>query len=836
MLGEVQQLHPAHAVERGLLEQHDEVGVKHDVLRGLVVEHRNRVLGDSSQQQAELAPLVGEAREVVEHRRVGEERLHLLDVEPCADVALRVEVHAVSHSLADVDEGEDQHGIRQVLEVEVHDAGVEVHVGLTVEEVHGTLDEPLIAKGDGLRLMLGLLKGDVVEVLQGRRKAVAALFGTLERKLHAALDDGLVNLGEGLTGFGCGGTRLRQHRVDFERNLLGSRHVLHGHRVEWVQERIRAHTEVVGGAAVALGDGRVLTGAVDDVNLIRGVGEDGARHLGLGEHALARTRLAADEAHGAGQLLAVAHDEVAGVLVLAVVVAARIVKLLRGEGHEDGDLRGGEHAADFDMVVAEGQHGVESPALPVVVGVHLDGVLPRGGDDAHDLSVELLFALRVGVDKAGEDVEALVLVLQVVENVFCLLLGIFKLLRQDGEVVALVHGAALLLDNLLVNPCASSADEVDGLGLVHGLNEPRDRHGKRKVNDVRERTVGKLGAELLHDQDLTIHPVVQLEAVVEHAVRSPVNLRRGDAVLSGLHALGGDVLLVVEVERLVGIQERMDDRQPLGAVHQVGLGPHGIEDAAGFRLDSGELASRVVRRLGGDRIGQVAVAADVGNALAHLVVQDVVEHLRVVAGGVVALTGDIEELAVADLLLEQGRVDDAHLDQRVRAELVIQSRERGEHGFLLLVAHGVVAGVAEGDGGGEQALLDLADAVLVHAVVADVVHHVLRALALAACVRRLRGEFLVAVLELGLHGRVALAGLFLGQLRLLLEACDLPFGLLLLPAGHLLASHGGSTGDGAERRHIDRAVIGIHGAVVAEPLPGGVDELLDVEVRLGVSR
>ena len=683
--------------------------------------------------------------------------------------------------------------------------------------------------------MLGLLKGDVVEVLQCRREAVTALLGTLERKLHAALDDGLVNLGEGLPGLGGGGTRLRQHRVDFERNLLGAGHVLHGNRVEGVQERIGAHAEMVGGAAVTVGDGRVLTGAVDDVNLVRRVGEDGAGHLGLGEHALARTRLAADEAHGAGQLLAVAHDEVAGVLVLAVVVSTGIVKLLRREGHEDGDLRGGEHAANLDVVVAEGQHGVEAPALSVVVGVHLDGVLPCGGDDAHDLSVELLFALSVGVNQAGEDVEALVLVLQVVKDVLRLLLGILEFLRQDGEVVALVHGAALLLDYLLINPRAAGADEVDGLGLVHRLHEPRDRHGERQVNDVSQSTVGKLGAELLHDQDLTVHPVIQLEAVVEHAVRPPVNLRRGDAVLGGLHALGGDVLLVVEVERLVGVQERMDDRQTLGAVHQVGLGPHGVEDAAGFRLDAGELACRVVRRLGCDRIGQVAVATDVGHALAHLVVQDVIEHLCIVACGVVALTGDIEELAVADLLLEQRRVDDAHLDQRVRAELVVQARERGEHGFLLLVAHGVVAGVPEGDGGGEQALLDLADAVLVHAVVTDVVHHVLRALALAAGIRRLRGEFLVAVLELGLHGRVALAGLLLGQLRLLLEACDLTLGLLLLLAGHLLASHGGGTGDRAERSHIDRAVIGIHGTVVAEPLPGGVDELLDVEVRLGVS-
>ena len=288
--------------------------------------------------------------------------------------------------------------------------------------------------------------------------AITALLGTLERKLHAALDDGLVNLGEGLPGLSS--RVLRQHRVDFERNLLVG-HVLHGNRVEGVQERTGAHAEMVGGAAVTVGDGRVLTGAVDDVNLVRRVGEDGAGHLGLGEHALARTRLAADEAHGAGQLLAVAHDEVAGVLVLAVVVSTGIVELLRREGHEDGeDLRSGEHAANLDVVVAEGQHGVEAPALSVVVGVHLDGVLPRGGDDAHDLSVELLFALSVGVDQAGENVETLVLVLQVVKDVLRLLLGILEFLRQDGEVVALVHGAALLLDYLLINPRAASASRA----------------------------------------------------------------------------------------------------------------------------------------------------------------------------------------------------------------------------------------------------------------------------------------------------------------------------------------------------------------------------------------
>ena len=157
LLGEVQQFRPLHAVERGLLQKHQEVGVEHDVLRRLVVEHRHGVLRDAREQQAELAPLVGKAGEVVEHRRVGEQRLHLLHIEPCAHVALGVEVHAVAHRLAHVDEREDQHGVRQVLQVEVHDAAREVHVGLAVEEVHGTLDEALVAQRDGLGLMLRLL-------------------------------------------------------------------------------------------------------------------------------------------------------------------------------------------------------------------------------------------------------------------------------------------------------------------------------------------------------------------------------------------------------------------------------------------------------------------------------------------------------------------------------------------------------------------------------------------------------------------------------------------------------------------------------------------------------
>ena len=285
------------------------------------------------------------------------------------------------------------------------------------------------------------------------------------------------------------------------------------------------HAEVVGAAAVAFGDSGVLACAVDDVNLVRRIGEDGARHLGLGEHTLTGAGLAADEAHRRGELLAVADHEVAAVLVLAVEVAACIVKLLCGKRNEDGNLR---------RVMAEREDGIKSLTLAIVIGVKLDGVLTCRGDDAKYLRIQRFLALRVGVDKSREDVETLVLVLQVVEHVLRLLLGVFQLLREDGEVIAFVHCRALFLDDFLVNPCGTGAHVIDSLGFIHWLHVPRDSHGDRKVCHVGKCAVGKFRAELLHHEYLCVDPVIEFYAVVIVAVRAEINLRRCDAVLGSL--------------------------------------------------------------------------------------------------------------------------------------------------------------------------------------------------------------------------------------------------------------------------------------------------------------
>ena len=306
LLGEVEQARPLQAVHGGLLEEHEEVGVEHDVLRGLIVEHRHGVLGDSGEKQAELAALVREAGEVVEHRGVGEQRLDLLDVQPRAHAALVVAVHAVSHRLAHVDEREHQHGVRQLAQVEVDDAVVEAHVGRAVEEGHGALDEALVAQRDRAGFWLGLFAQDLVEVAEERR--VAAVLSAVEGHLNAARDDGLVDLRQLLTGLGGGCPGLRQHGVRLEGDLRLSRHMAHRHGVEGVERCAGGDGEVENGAAVAARDAGVLARTVDDEDLIGGVGQDRAGHLRLDEHALARSGLAGDESHRRRELLAVAED------------------------------------------------------------------------------------------------------------------------------------------------------------------------------------------------------------------------------------------------------------------------------------------------------------------------------------------------------------------------------------------------------------------------------------------------------------------------------------------------------------------------------------------------
>lgn len=442
------------------------------------------------------------------------------------------------------------------------------------------------------------------------------------------------------------------------------------------------------------------------------------KNLRLDEHALARSGLAGDEAHGRRQLLAVAEYEVAAVLVLAAVVATLIREFLRCEGHEHGDLGGRRVPGHVDVVVSERQDGVEGLGLAVVQHVEFDGVAARRADDAQHLVVELLPAGCVGVDEAGEEVEVLPLAREVIEHALGLLLAVFQLEGEDGEVVALAHGGALLLDDLLVDPCGPLADEGGCLGLLDGLREPRHGHGDREVHDVRQRVVGQLRSEAAEHEHLPPH-VVEAEAVAA-ALRLEVDGGGGDEVLGGLRHAQAEVALVVHVEGLAGVEQAVQDREAFLAVQGAALRPDAAQQARGRRLKARELRHRGVRALCGAGDRQKAATSDVRHALPRLLGEDRVEGPGVLGCLRRDLALGVEEAARGELLPQDRRVDDGHLDDRAGAELVVEL----SHGLigveLHVVSDAVVARIGELDGLRVEPFVHLADPVLVHAVVADI--------------------------------------------------------------------------------------------------------------------
>ena len=186
-----------------------------------------------------------------------------------------------------------------------------------------------------------------------------------------------------------------------------------------------AHAHPVG----ALYDVSVLSRRVEDDDLVFGVCEDGVEDLALDGEGLARPRLAADEAHGTRQQLAVAHDEVARLLGLPVVAAALLVELLAREGHLHGDLTGSKMAGDADMVPPERKHGVQRLLLPVVQRYDAERVSLCDGNYLLDLAIKLVERVRIGVHESRVDEEPLVLVAQEVQKLLCLLLRVAKLRR-----------------------------------------------------------------------------------------------------------------------------------------------------------------------------------------------------------------------------------------------------------------------------------------------------------------------------------------------------------------------------------------------------------------------
>ena len=158
---------------------------------------------------------------------------------------------------------------------------------MVVEEGHGALDEALVAKRDDLGIRFRLLLQDVVEVLQKRRLPVTAQLCLLERLLNAALDDGLLSLGEVVASLGRRCACLRQNGIDLEGDLLDLRHMVVRGGIERVQVRAGVDGKVEHRPTVAAHDLGVLASTVDHEDLVGRVLQNCARHLLFYEHALA---------------------------------------------------------------------------------------------------------------------------------------------------------------------------------------------------------------------------------------------------------------------------------------------------------------------------------------------------------------------------------------------------------------------------------------------------------------------------------------------------------------------------------------------------------------------
>ena len=179
-------------------------------------------------------------------------------------------------------------------------------------------------------------------------------------------------------------------------------------------------------------------------------------------------------------------------------------------------------------ICAQRQDRVHALALAVRKRLHLDGALARRRHDLAGLVVEGLCRVRVGEHEPRVGEQSLVLVLELVEELFGLLLGVRELGRQDGEVVALLDRAHLLVDDLLVHPGDALFHVGDGCRLSHGVNVQGDVQGHRQVYDVGDAVVLEIAAKSAEDQHAApgaVRPVavgapVRLE--VEHRGRNEV--------------------------------------------------------------------------------------------------------------------------------------------------------------------------------------------------------------------------------------------------------------------------------------------------------------------------
>ena len=181
------------------------------------------------------------------------------------------------------------------------------------------------------------------------------------------------------------------------------------------------------------------------------------------------------------------------------------------------------------MVEPQRQDRVHPLALAVRQRLDLDGALAGSRHDLAGLVVEGLRRVRIGEHEPRVGEQALVLVLQLVEELFGLLLRMGELGREYREIVPFLHRAHLLVDDLFVHPGDALFHVGDGCRLSHGVNVQGDVQGHRQVDDVCDAVVLQVAAEAAEDQHAA--PGAVRPVAVDASVRLEVEHRGRDEVL-----------------------------------------------------------------------------------------------------------------------------------------------------------------------------------------------------------------------------------------------------------------------------------------------------------------
>ena len=212
-----------------------------------------------------------------------------------------------------------------------------------------------------------------------------------------------------------------------------------------------------------------------------------------------------------------------------------------------------------------------------------------------------------------------------------------------------------------------------------------ERYGE--VDDRREAAVGELAAEGADDERLVPHAVdAQLRG---RPLGAELDRVRADEVLRA-ESRRGPHHRPVEHERPPRTEQVVDGAQPCLAVERLDLAADAREGPGDASAHAREHRHGGVHVACADRVGDRAGAHEVGDPLAHLVVEDAVVLARIAPRDGVRV---VEERAVADLLGGDRRVGDREL--RVRPERVVELAAGGEDGLLGLLPGGLVAHVGE---------------------------------------------------------------------------------------------------------------------------------------------